>query len=87
MATLLIRGFDDNLKKTLRKRAADNGRSMEEEARRILQRELVREAKHEVGLGTWLVHMFGGQELEIAPRTEYPRKPPFVTDEEWKKTS
>ena len=85
MATLLIRGFDDALKQTLRKRAAGNGRSMEEEARRILQRELVRDARNEVGLGTWLVHLFGGQELEIPPRTEFPRRPPFVSDEEWEK--
>ena len=85
MATLLIRGLDEDLKKTLRKRAAANGRSMEEEARRILQRQLVTDARHDVGLGTWLVDIFGGQELEVPQRTELPRKPPFVSDDEWEK--
>ena len=36
MASLLIRGLDDKLKRQLRMRAAENGRSMEEEVRRIL---------------------------------------------------
>jgi plasmid stability protein len=37
MASLLIRGLDDKLKQQLRIRAADNGRSMEAEARQILR--------------------------------------------------
>lgn len=37
MASLLIRQIDDNLKRQLRLRAAENGRSMEEEVRRILR--------------------------------------------------
>ena len=37
MASLLIRGLDDNLKRQLRVRAAENGRSMEDEVRRILR--------------------------------------------------
>ena len=37
MAALLIRGLDDKLKQQLRTRAAENGRSMEEEVRRILR--------------------------------------------------
>ncbi len=37
MAALLIRGIDDKLKRQLRIRAAENGRSMEEEMRRILR--------------------------------------------------
>jgi plasmid stability protein len=37
MASLLIRRLDDKLKRQLRVRAADNGRSMEEEVRRILR--------------------------------------------------
>jgi plasmid stability protein len=37
MASLLIRGIDDRLKRQLRLRAAENGRSMEEEVRRILR--------------------------------------------------
>ena len=37
MTALLIRGIDDKLKRALRLRAAENGRSMEEEMRRILR--------------------------------------------------
>lgn len=36
MATLLIRNLDDSVRDGLRVRAAENGRSMEEEARVIL---------------------------------------------------
>lgn len=35
MAALLIRGIDDKLKRALRLRAAENGRSMEAEMRQI----------------------------------------------------
>lgn len=41
MATMTIRNIDDELKSLLRVRAAQHGRSMEEEARRILQAALV----------------------------------------------
>jgi plasmid stability protein len=37
MAAILIRGIDDRLKRALRIRAAENGRSMEEEMRQILR--------------------------------------------------
>ena len=37
MSDLLIRGIDDKLKRTLRLRAAENGRSMVEEVRHILR--------------------------------------------------
>ena len=37
MASLLIRQIDDALKRQLRVRAAENGRSMEEEMRHILR--------------------------------------------------
>ena len=37
MTALLIRRIDDKLKRALRLRAADNGRSMEEEMRQILR--------------------------------------------------
>jgi plasmid stability protein len=36
MASITIRNLDDSVKKRLRIRAAENGRSMEEEAREIL---------------------------------------------------
>jgi len=37
MSALLIRGIDEKLKQALRLRAAENGRSMEEELRWILR--------------------------------------------------
>jgi antitoxin FitA len=37
MSQLTIRGIDDGLKRALRVRAAENGRSMEEEVRQILR--------------------------------------------------
>ena len=37
MASITIRNLDDDVKTRLRVRAADNGRSMEEEARQILR--------------------------------------------------
>jgi plasmid stability protein len=40
MASLLIRRLDDALKRQLRLRAAQNGRSMEEEVRQILRHAL-----------------------------------------------
>lgn len=40
MANLTIRNLDDNVKAVLRMRAAQHGRSMEEEARQILRQTL-----------------------------------------------
>lgn len=40
MSALLIRRLDDDLKRQLRLRAAENGRSMEEEVRQILRHAL-----------------------------------------------
>lgn len=48
MPALLIRGLDDTLKRQLRLRAAENGRSMEEEVRQILRHALGAPAPAEV---------------------------------------
>ena len=85
MASITIRNLHDSVKEALRQRAAANQRSMEEEARFILGLELRRDrSKPTVGLGTRIAKLFEGVgvELEIPPR-ELPRKPPFLTDEEW----
>ena len=50
MSALLIRGLDDKLKRQLRLRAADNGRSMEEEVRQILRHALGVPSPEEEGL-------------------------------------
>ena len=86
MASITIRKLDDSLKEALRRRAAGNQRSMEEEARIILGLELRRDrSMPTVGLGTRIAKLFEGVgvELEIPPRTGLPRKPAFLTDEEW----
>lgn len=79
MATLTIRNFDDEAHRRLRIRAAENGRSMEEEARRILQETIAsREDAPAKGFGTRVHELFadlGGVELEIPPR-EPMRDPP-----------
>lgn len=62
MGALTIRNIDDNIKAGLRVRAAQHGRSMEEEARRILAQAL-REAGTDMvegALGTRLHEHFAG---------------------------
>jgi plasmid stability protein len=44
MASITIRNFDDDIKQRLRLRAAEHGRSMEEEARDILRRAMTENA-------------------------------------------
>ena len=52
MASITIRNLEDNVRTRLCKRAAGNGRSMEEEARLILAEAVEREAVPAKGLGT-----------------------------------
>lgn len=78
MASITIRNLDDDVKTRLRKRAAEHGRSMEEEARLILADAVEREAPPARGLGTAIHELFkpfGGVELEM-PLREPMREPP-----------
>ena len=78
MASITVRKLDEDLKRRLRIRAAENGRSMEQEAREILRAALDGEAAPEKGLGTAIHELFkpyGGVELEIPPRDPM-REPP-----------
>lgn len=78
MASITIRNLDDEVKTRLRVRAASNGRSMEEEARRILADAVERRRAPANGLGTALHELFkpyGGVELELPPRDPM-REPP-----------
>ena len=87
MATLLIRGLEESVKAALKRRAAENGRSLEEEARQILKVEAAK-ARSAAGLGSWLrdtAREIGAGELPVPPRSSAPRKPPFVRDDEWDK--
>ena len=78
MATITIRGLDDTVKARLRLRAARHGRSMEEEARRILKEGLTAEASRAPNLAESIrlrIAPVGGIELTI-PQREPVRRPP-----------
>lgn len=71
MASLTIRNIDDALKTSLRVSAAENGRSMEEEARQILRHFLLTR-KRSKGIGTRISHRFasvGGVDLPHLSRS------------------
>lgn len=79
MASITVRNLEESLKRRLWVRAAENGRSMEREAREILRAALVDEdAPPSANLGTAIHELFrpfGGVELEITPRQPM-RQPP-----------
>lgn len=78
MATILIRKLDERTKASLRIRAAQNNRSMEDEARTILREALSRQHVPAGDLASSIRAKFqrvGGVELELPPR-EPMRKPP-----------
>ncbi len=79
MASLTIRGLDQETKTRLRVRAAQHGRSMEAEARHILADALVVEGDAPpAGLGSRINARFaalGGLELDLPARTDQPRSP------------
>ena len=80
IASITIRNLDDEVKTRLRVRAANNGRSMEEEVRLIL-REATSNMRRlpATGLGTAIHELFkplGGEELVLPtrePMRELPR--------------
>ena len=79
MASITIRNLDDEVKARLRVRAADNGRSMEEEARLIL-REAVGRKPSLRNLVSVIRSHFGpmnGVDLEL-PTREPAREPPSL---------
>ena len=70
MASITIRNLDDEVKARLSVRVADNGRSMEEEARLILG-EAVGHAPESRNLASIIRSHFGpsrGVDLELPPR-------------------
>lgn len=77
MASITIRNLDDGLKRRLRVRAAEHGRSMEEEAREILRKE-IGEARPATNLAAAIrarVALTGGADLDL-PTREPLRVPP-----------
>jgi plasmid stability protein len=78
MAMLTIRKLSDVVKGKLRVRAAENGRSMEEEARRIIEDAVGPEDK--VGLAEAIHRIFaplGGVDLELPPGQPVQEPPDF----------
>ena len=78
MASITIRNLDDDIKVRLRIRAAEHGRSMEEEARIVLRDAVSPEPPEEQNLARAIRARFasvGGVELNLPPR-EPPREPP-----------
>lgn len=78
MASITIRSLDERLKRRLRIRAAENGRTIEQEARDILRVALDEDAVPSFLIGTAIHELFkpfGGGELETSPR-EPMREPP-----------
>jgi len=72
MASLTIRKLDDSVKAKLRIRAAEHGRSMEEEARSILEKTLAVPSASRGNMADRIRRRFeplGGVELNIPPRT------------------
>ncbi|MGR3274641.1 FitA-like ribbon-helix-helix domain-containing protein [Acaryochloris marina NIES-2412] len=75
MASITIRNLDEDIKIKLRVQAAQNNRSMEEEARIILRQALA-EAEAEPNIADLALQLFGqdnGIELEAHP-TVLPRE-------------
>ena len=78
MASITVRNLDEDLKRRLRVRAAENGRSMEQEVREILRMTLHRDEAPVRNLGTAIHELFrplGGVDLDVPPR-EPMRDPP-----------
>lgn len=79
MASLTIRNLENDLKQRLRVRAAEHGRSMEEEVRAIL-REVIGEATPPRNLAAAIrarMVPFGGVDLDL-PAREPMREPPVL---------
>jgi plasmid stability protein len=78
MATMTIRNIDDHLKAKLRVRAAQHGRSMEDEARDILRAALSTGPTGPMSLVEAIrsrIEAIGGVELQL-PEREAIRNPP-----------
>ncbi|ALX66130.1 FitA-like ribbon-helix-helix domain-containing protein [Microbacterium sp. XT11] len=78
MATITVRGLDDDVVRALKMSAAREGRSMEAEIRSILTAAARRASSPPPrvgeGFGTRLASIFSdGTALEVPPRDDYPR--------------
>ncbi|HEU5023096.1 MAG TPA: hypothetical protein VFT60_14445 [Bryobacteraceae bacterium] len=81
MASIVIRGLDDGLKRELRLRAASHGRSMESEARELLKSGLAsntRTGPQFLASIRAIVEPLGGIELEPYRRGRNPPREVFA---------
>lgn len=79
MASITIRNLDESVKRGLRIRAAERGRSMEEEAREILRR-AVEQSARPADLAAAIrarVRPLGGVDLTLPEREEMREPPAF----------
>jgi antitoxin FitA len=78
IASITIRRLDDRLKSQLKQRAAQHGRSMEEEARVILRESLEREGpKNAADIALELFGPKRGFKLDLPPRVPFRPPPDF----------
>lgn len=80
MGAITIRNLDEKTKRELRLRAARNGRSMEEEVRRMIRHQLDQPetpARHLVDVAREIVERTGGFEIELPPRRKMREPPKF----------
>jgi antitoxin FitA len=78
VASITIRKLDDRLKSQLKQRAAQHGRSMEEEARMILRESLGRERpKNAADIALELFGPKRGFKLDLPPRAPFRLPPDF----------
>jgi len=78
MASITIRRLPESTKQRLRMRAARNGRSMEQEARELLETGLAKQEPEPENLGEAIRRRFarlGGVDLKIPPRRCMVRDP------------
>ena len=71
MASITIRNLDDEVKQRVRVQAAEDGHSMEDEARRILRAALVDRSEQSARLASAIHARFaplGGVDLDTRPR-------------------
>lgn len=79
LASITIRRLPENTKRRLRIRAARNGRSMEQEARELLEAGLARADSDPKDIGEAIRKIFapmGGVDLKIPPRG--PMREPWI---------
>ncbi len=81
MASITVRNIDDDVKKRLRMRAAEHGRSMEDEVRNLIDQAVSQPKQQDkLGLGESIRRRFaplGGVDLNLPKRRPMRKLPDF----------